>query len=424
VSGARGSGPAGGAAATGGRLRAARSGGGAAVLPDSLRPYYPAGDLFRIETDGDRVGRLVVERGGATRAVERMAEGLSWDRLLPLLERVCGVCSVSHSAAAVRALEDLAGVQAPERGQFLRTLACELERIQSHLLWFGLLGRAAGFESLWMAAWTYRDLLCSVFERWSGSRVLPALLRVGGVSRDLQPEDVPWVRERLERLKPALGLLEGVLAEDPVFRSRTAGAGAVTERDARGWGAVGPLARASGVAADVRKDDPYFAYPWVDWNLSFREAGDVLAGAEVRWLEMRESVGIAVQCLERMRPGPVRTADPAAPAAGLGLGRVEAPRGELVHVCVSDGAETPVRYQIRGPSAANLPALEASLPGTPLEDAVVALAAADPCLGCVERIAVLDPASGGGDGRRLLGMSLARTARLRAAAAGGGGAPA
>ncbi len=379
---------------------------------EMTRPEFWAGDLFRIHAAEGRVVRLEVVTGVRHRGIEKLAETKSWSRLIPLLERICGICSASHPAALVRAVEELAEVRPPERAQYIRTLSCELERLQSHLLWFATLGHLAGFDTLWMWAWRYREELLVLNERISGNRLIPSLIVPGGVRRDLDGDLKDEARRALERFRPVLDLLDGQLSADPVLRSRMRGIGVLDAETARRVCVVGPMARASGVALDVRKDDPYFAYPWVDWNLSLRAEGDVQSRAEVRLDEMRESLDICLQCLERMRPGPVLAEMPAVPA-GMTVGRVEAPRGELFTCMVSDGSAAPVRLQIRPPSVPNLQALETVCLGTDLEDVAIVLASADPCTGCAERMTVIE-----GTGRKgpdPLLLSRGKTARRRPA---------
>ena len=382
---------------------------------EGMHPLFQGGDLFRLTVEADRIAALDIELGTHYRGIEKLAETKSWDQLPFLLERICGMCSSSHPAAAVRAMEELGGVPVPERAQYIRTLVCELERIQSHLLWFGTVGHNAGFQSLWMWTWKYRERICKVFETVFGNRLIPSVFMAGGVRRDIEEETIPWMQESLDRFQPALDLLEGVLTGDLIFRIRTKSIGVLSEEVVRKYGMVGPAARASGVAVDVRKDDPYFAYPWVDWNLAVRQEGDVYANAEIRLFEMRESLDIVRQCLKQMKSGPVQTDLKSLPG-GMGIGRVEAPRGELFYCLVGDGTHRPIRVQIRAPSSANLPALEESAVGADLDDAAVIVAAADPCTGCAERMVVIgraDPFQRILAGVELVRRSHRKTERLR-----------
>jgi membrane-bound hydrogenase subunit alpha len=394
---------------------------------EAVLPLSGAEDSLRLLLEGDRVRSCVLSPGSGHRGIEKLAESKTWDQVLRLLERICGVCPASHSAAAVLAMEEIAGASVPERGQFIRTLVCELERIQSHLLWFGLMGHCLGHRNLWAWAWRHRETVASVFERISGNRVMHDLFKPGGVRRDVPLETLPWIASRLDGLRPAVDLLASVFSDDPVVRLRTRGVGVLDEAAVRKHGAVGPVARASGMALDVRKDDPYFAYPWVDWSLSVARGGDVLAKAEVRLGELTESIGIAGQCLDRMRPGPV-SVDVKTVPRGMGIGRVEAPRGELFHCLVSDGTRSPIRVHIRPPSYANLRTNESACPGEDVDDAVLVIAASDPCLGCVDRLVAVSGA--GVKNRTLTGADLIRRSQAKTAgmagdmpAAGGNGRP-
>jgi len=210
-------------------------------------------------------------------------------------------------------------------------------------------------------------------------------------------------------------MFKGAVMDDPVIHARTKGVGVLTREQARRYCVVGPTARASGIAIDVRKDDPYFAYPWVDFDIVVLEDGDVFAKAACRILEMYESIKILQQCLERMKPGPVDLNIKELPP-GEGIGRAEAPRGEVFHYAVSDGSNFPVRYKVRAPSYVNIYSNEAACVGQTVADAALVLAAVDPCYCCTERIAVIDQDGKGSRDLRsgdLMRLSHERTARIR-----------
>ena len=185
--------------------------------------------------------------------------------------------------------------------------------------------------------------------------------------------------------------------DDPVFHARTKGVGVLTKDDILDFAAVGPTARASGVDIDVRRDDPYAAYPLVNWKVITAEAGDVFAKAEVRLLEMYESISIIEQCLDGLKKekeGDIDVKVKHVPE-GMGTGRAEAPRGEVYHFVVSDGSNSPARHKIRAPSYTNISTFKKSCVGQSISDATISLAAVDPCYCCTERLAVaLDRSSG------------------------------
>jgi NADH-quinone oxidoreductase subunit D len=311
-------------------------------------------------------------------------------------------------------MEDCAAVTPPERAQFIRTIVCELERLHSHLLWLGLAGHFLGYNTVWMWSWKYRETVCDIFEKITGNRQSYAMFKAGGVRRDIADADMPWIRASLDGLKPALDMFKGAVMDDPVLHARTKGIGILTEKQAKDYCVVGPIARASGVAIDVRKDDPYFAYGWVDFNRIVLPEGDVFARAAIRILEMYESIRIMEQCLDRMKPGPIDANVKEIPP-GEGIGRAEAPRGEVFHFLVSDGSNFPVRYKVRAPSYVNIFANETACVGQQVADAALILAAMDPCYCCTERMVAVDRKTqtrvhGGSD---LIRLSHEKTERLR-----------
>ena len=190
-------------------------------------------------------------------------------------------------------------------------------------------------------------------------------------------------------LKPVLDMFKGAVMDDPVIHARTRGVGILSREQAIEYAVVGPTARPSGVAIDVRKDDPYFAYDWVDWDIVVLQEGDVFAKAACRILEMYESVKILEQCFSQIKPGVIDLHVKEIPP-GEGIGRAEAPRGEVYHYCRSDGSNFPARYTVRAPSYVNIFSNEAAVIGETVADAALILAAVDPCYCCTERIVVMD----------------------------------
>ena len=202
--------------------------------------------------------------------------------------------------------------------------------------------------------------------------------------------------------------------DDPVIHARLKGVGILTKQDVIDYGAVGPTARASGVAIDVRKDDPYAAYPLVNWKVITAQAGDVFAKAEVRLLEMYESISIIEQCLkglEKEKEGDIMVKVNEIPE-GIGHGRAEAPRGEVFHFVVSDGSNSPARHKIRAPSYVNIATFKKSCVGQTIADATITLAGVDPCYCCTERMAVVYDANSGEkimNARELIDRSISRS---------------
>jgi NADH-quinone oxidoreductase subunit D len=240
-----------------------------------------------------------------------------------------------------------------------------------------------------MWAWKYREIVCDILDKITGNRQSYAMFKVGGVRRDILEEDIPWALKGLDKLKPVLDMFKGAVMDDPVIHARTKGVGVLTKQQALDYCVVGPTARPSGVAIDVRKDNPYFAYPWVDFDIVVLEEGDVFAKAACRILEMYESVKIIEQCFAKMKPGIVDLHVKELPP-GEGIGRAEAPRGEVYHYCLSDGSNFPARYKVRAPSYTNILSNEVAVIGETVADAALILAAVDPCYCCTERLVVFD----------------------------------
>ena len=360
------------------------------IIP--IGPYHPLQEepeFFRLHVEGEKVVKLDIEIGYNHRGIEKLAESKSWDQVVFLVERICGICSCSHPAASVNAMEDLGGIEAPERAQYIRTIIAELERIHSHMLWLGLAGHFIGYNTVWMWVWKYREIICDICEKITGNRQSYAMFKVGGVRRDILEEDIPWIKKYLSKLKPALDLFKGAVMDDPVIHARTKGVGVLTTKQAKDYCVVGPTARPSGVAIDVRKDNPYFAYDWVDWDIVVLQEGDVFAKVACRILEMYESVKIIEQCLDKMKPGPIDLNVKELPP-GEGIGRTEAPRGEVYHYVRSDGSNFPARYKVRAPSYMNIFSNEVAVVGEKIADAALILAAVDPCYCCTERIVAVD----------------------------------
>ncbi len=385
------------------------------IIP--IGPYHPLQEepeFFLLHVEGERVVKLDIQLGYNHRGIERLAEARSYDQILFLVERICGICSTSHPFAAVNAVENLIGCSPPPRALFIRSIVGELERIHSHLLWLGLAGHFIGYNTLFMWAWKTREIVLELLERISGNRQNYSMFKVGGVRRDIRDEEIPSYLAALDRLAPALDLFRGAVTDDPVVHARTVGVGVLTPEDIRGYGAVGPTARASGVDIDIRRDDPYAAYGMTEWKVVTGKRGDVYDKVMVRILEMYESRSIVSQCLKKLPPGEIDARVKDVPP-GEGIGRHEAPRGEVFHYVRSDGTNRPARYKVRAPSFMNVATNTKAVVGETIADATIILAAVDPCYCCTERMAAVE--AGGGkrlwDSGDLIRLSREKTERLR-----------
>ncbi|MCX5725769.1 MAG: nickel-dependent hydrogenase large subunit [Candidatus Saganbacteria bacterium] len=387
------------------------------VIP--IGPYHPLleePELFKFYVDGEKVVDAELRIGYNHRGIEKLAEQKTYDQMVFLVERICGICSTSHPIANVQAVEDIAGLEVPERAKYIRTVIGELERIHSHLLWVGLAGHFIGYNTVFMWAWKYREPVLDMFEVISGNRNHYGMMKPGGVRRDIAEGDVPSLLKALDEVDTFTKMITEAVLDDPVIQARTKGVGVLTKKNAVDMCALGPVARASGVRIDTRKDHPYAAYDKVDFDIIVREEGDVFAKAVVRLLEILESAKIIRQCLKQMPKGPIDL-ELRDIKAGEGIGQHEAPRGEVFHYVRSNGSNYPERVKIRAPSYMNIPTFKKTVIGENIADALLITAAVDPCYCCTERMAVFEAGSGEKlfGGEDLIELSRKKTEALRRA---------
>ena len=383
-----------------------------------IGPYHPLQEepeFWKLVVEGEKVVDVDVRIGYNHRGIEKISEAKTFDQSIFIVERICGICSSSHPIACVQAIEDLGGIEVPERALYIRSINQELERLHSHMLWLGLAGHFIGYNTVFMWAWKYREDICDIMETVTGNRQNYAMMKVCGVRRDIEPEHVPYIQTRLDRFEKNLDKLKGAVLDDPVLHARLKGVGVLTKEAAIDRAALGPVARASGYDIDVRRDHPYAAYDRVKWHVVVEQAGDVFAKAVVRILEMYESIGIIRQCLVKTPAGPIDS-NPKEIPVGEGIGVVEAPRGECFHYVKSDGTNSPVRHKIRAPTYMNFPTFRETVIGETVSDATIIMAAIDPCYCCTERMIVVE--SGRRDeaimnGHDLIRLSQEKTEMLR-----------
>ncbi len=386
-----------------------------------IGPYHPLQEepeLFKLYCEGEIVKDIKWETGYNHRGIEKLSEKKTYDQSFFLVERICGICSTSHPFAFANAVEEIGNIEITNRAKYIRSIIGELERIHSHLLWVGLAGHFLGYNTVFMWAWKYREPILDLFEMISGNRNSYAMFKVGGMRRDIENSKIPLIQEILDKFKKKNNLLVGAVMDDPVLHARTKGVGVLTKQDIIDYAAVGPTARASGIDVDVRRDDPYAAYPLVNWKVITAEAGDVFAKAEVRLLEMYESISIIEQCLEGLKKekeGDINVKVKDIPE-GWGTGRAEAPRGEVFHYVLSDGSNSPARHKIRAPSYTNIATFKKSCVGQTISDATISLAAVDPCYCCTERMAVAYDRNTGEkimNGKDLIALSAKKTENIK-----------
>lgn len=356
------------------------------VIP--MGPFHPALDEpYKIEVscEAERITDAAITVGFNFRGIEWLAERKTFTQDLALLERICGICSNVHTLTFSRAIEQLAGIEVPERAQYIRVVVAETERLHSHLLWAGVACKLMGFQTLFMTCFALREQVMDVLEALSGNRVNYAMNRPGGVSRDLE-DPRPVLAAARAIAAAASGSLIPVLTTDPTVHARCAGVGVLTREDAIAYGAVGPLARASGLPFDVRTSAPYEAYGRLDFEVPCRTEGDVLARVVVRAEEILQSCRIIEQAIELMPAGEIageRFQNDV--PEGEACARIEGPRGEVFYYLVAGETEQPVRVRVRTPTFANMPTARPMVLGQSLSDLGLIQASIDPCYSCTDR---------------------------------------
>jgi len=382
----------------------------------AVGPFHPLQEemeFFQLTVDGEIVTDIDARISYNHRGIEKLSETLQFDQVPFLVSRVCGICSASHPLAYVQAVEDIVGVQPPERALYVRTIINELERVHSHMLWVGLAGHFIGYDTVFMWAWKYREPVLDLLEEITGNRNNYGNVKVGGCREDIPNELKPKILKELDGVEKKTEMLTKAVLDDPILHARLKGVGVLSKEDAVAYAATGPTVRGSGIAIDVRQDDPYAAYADLDWNVISQPEGDVFAKAVVRLLEVLESLKMAKEAVTKLPDGPIATEVKEIPP-GEGCGRAEAPRGETFHYVRSDGGNRPIRHKIRAPSYVNVPSFKASCIGQHIADVTLTLAAVDPCYSCTERLAVVDGHNNViHDYETLLQMSREKTARIK-----------
>ncbi len=360
----------------------------------NLGPQHPSTHgVFRmvVTLEGETIIDLQPVMGYLHRNHEKIGERNTYIMNMPFTDRLDYICSMGNNFGYALAVEKLMGIEPPERAQYIRVMMAELTRIVNHLWAIGfLLNDLGAFFTPALYAITERELILDVFEATAGSRMMCNYFRFGGLARDLPPGVLEKVRELVfERLPERIDELDRYLTENEIIRSRCVGVGVLPPEKAIAFSAAGPVLRASGVAYDVRRADPYGIYDRFDFNVVVRENGDVYDRYLVRVDEMRESLHILRQVLRDMpEKGEIQTGKPVYQVrvpAGEAYGRVENPKGELGFYVVSNGKPNPWRYHVRAPSFINLTALGEMCKGQKVADVVAILGSIDIVLGEVDR---------------------------------------
>ena len=352
-----------------------------------IGPYHLALEepyKIEVECEGETVVGASLKVGFNFRGIEWLAQRKNITKAIALMERVCGICSNVHSMTFCMALEQIGSIEVPRRAQYVRVVTAELERLHSHFLWAGVAAELMGFQTLFMQAFRLREQVMDLLESISGNRVNYSMNRIGGVNRDIEHPDT--VRAVIRDARDVVSqTLIPLFTTDRSVAARCRGVGILSRDNAIAYGAVGPVARASGVDGDLRRDNPYLAYGTLDFAVPTQTSGDVLARVVVRALEMLESCRIVEQALDQIPVGPLHVGNIYSVPAGEAVVRTEAPRGEVFYYVESNGSDTPARVKVRTPSFANIPTVAAMVKGNDLADVPLIQAAVDPCYSCTDR---------------------------------------
>src|ERR1051325_4537534 len=366
---------------------------GGELLEVAMGPHHPSTHgVFRMDVvlDGERVVKLKPVFGYLHRNHEKIGEGTTYLASMPYTDRLHYFFSMTNDWGYALAVEKLAGLQVPERAEYLRVILAELTRLQNHASLCGLLRQDMGARGTpLMYAFREREKILDLFEAISGARMMCNFMRFGGCRCDAPAEWLAQVRQVVDDYPRFLDEFEALLNENEILMSRTQGVGVISRELAINASITGPLLRAAGVNYDLRKVDKYGIYDRFEFRVPLGDHSDVYDRYMMRVLEMRESVKILQQALPKMPEGPI--VDPKAklrgfrPKAGEAYGRIEAPKGELGFYLISDGSPNPYRYRVRPPSFINLTILEDMCLGHSIADVVIILGSVDIVLGEVDR---------------------------------------
>jgi NADH-quinone oxidoreductase subunit D len=365
------------------------------LLTIPIGPFHPAliePAFLTLHCDGETIRDVGIKVGFSHRSIQYIMEKRNYNRNIFIAERVCGICSNHHATSYTGCVERLLGVESeiPDRARYIRTIILELERLHSHLLWLGIAADLIGFETLFMQSWRDREFVMDLLELISGNRVNYGMQKIGGVRRDIPNELIPKIRRVTRVVKKAVDNISSQALSDRIVESRLKNIGVITYKDAQKLGVVGPVARASGLNIDSRKDSPILEYDELDWQICIQKEGDVSARLIVRVQELYESLSIIDQSLDKLHDSSSKELAlenlPPMESGLEALFKSEPPRGELVYHIITNTTACPERVRIRTPSLINNYAVPSMLKGYSIADAPIILGSIDPCFSCTDRV--------------------------------------
>ncbi len=381
----------------------------------NMGPSHPAthGVLrLVLEMDGEIITKATPDVGYLHRGDEKIAENMHYNQFVPYTDRLDYLAPLANNVAYALAVEKLMGWELPPRGQAIRLICCELARISSHLLGVGCFAMDTGAMTVFLYTFTEREKIYNLIELLTGARFTTSYTRVGGQIRDLPPTFIPQLTAFIDQLGPIIDEVDALLKTNRIFVDRTKDIGVITQEDALSFGLSGPNLRGSGIDHDLRKRHPYLGYEKHDFDIPIGSVGDSYDRYTVRMEEMRQSMKILRQAIEKLPSGPIAVHDPKnvappktqvltkmeelihhfilhtegidAPAGEVYFG-AENPKGELGFYIYSKGGGTPHRLKIRSPSFVNLSILPKILPGHMMSDVVAILGSLDFVMGECDR---------------------------------------
>lgn len=381
----------------------------------NMGPQHPSTHgVLRVllELEGESVLSCKPIIGYLHTGIEKNMEVKTYNKALPMTDRMDYLAPMSNNLGYVLAVEKLLDMDVPRRCKYLRVLLAELTRIASHLVWLGTHALDLGAMTVFLYCFREREAIIKIFEKVSGVRMMTSYFRVGGVAREPYPEFYDDCLRFLDSFPEKVDDYEELLTENPIFCRRTQGVCSISAEKAIALGVTGPLLRACGVDYDIRKKEPYSAYEEFDFEVPLGSAGDVYERYRVRIAEMRQSRRIAIQAVEGMPEGPLMADNPKVVPppkeqlsydmealihhfkiftegyhvpAGEVYQVIESPRGELGYYIISDGSPSPYKVKVRAPSFSNLFALPEMVKGGLFGDVVSALGSIDIVLGEIDR---------------------------------------
>ena len=348
----------------------------------NMGPQHPSTHgVLRVvlKMDGEVVKDAIPVVGYLHRGIEKLCENRNYTQIIPYTDRSDYLSAMANNFVYVMAVEKLLNIQAPERAEYIRVIAAELNRIMSHLLWYAAYGLDMGAFTPFLYAFREREEVIDLVEMACGGRLTHTYYRVGGFPRDLPAGFFPQLKKFLSHFDSKIKEYEDLLIDNVIFVHRTRDIGVLSRKIAVDYGVTGPSLRGSNCAWDVRKDEPYSVYGKLDFMVPTGKNGDCWDRCKVRMDEMRQSCRILRQAMEGMPSGEVMTKAPRVirPPAGEAYARVEGPRGDIGVYLVSDGTEKPSRLKMRKPSFSNLSVIRELVGGVKIADVVAILGSLD-----------------------------------------------